>query len=159
MSKVDQGVGVACWGKVFQHVHVQGAAQEKEVGLLRGEGGNMSESFQPLKKPGAGNITSGETMPSACKRLASPGCFCRIRSCAHAVRAELDAKPVPTLRVPKTNAGAHAGQDCSQEEAGAEAGALATHCVLPGHKKRHKDWRRLFLIFGDDLLAVCHNDA
>ena len=98
-------------------------------------------------------------MPGACKGLSSSRGFGCISNGVHAVRAELDTRPVYTLGISKAYAGVHACQNRSQEEARAEAGACATYSLLPSHQECHWDRRRLPFIFGDNLLAISYNNA
>ena len=154
MPKVDQGVRVACGGKLVKVIGVQGAAQEQKIWALASLRGYAGERFEPLENPRARRAAARQAVPGACKGLSSSRGFGCISNGVHAVRAELDTRPVHTLGIAKAYAGVHACQNRSQEEARAEAGAGVTDGLLPSHQECHWDRRRLPFISGDDLLAI-----
>ena len=53
VSKVDQGVRIACRGELVQVVGAQGAAQEQEIWAIASLRGHAGERFEPLENPRA----------------------------------------------------------------------------------------------------------
>ena len=138
VPEVEKRVRVASWGNLFQRRCVQVAVQEEEVRLFRSKLAYSSEGPEPLQDPRAVNISARDAMPRARKGLATSSCLRGIGTCVQAVRAELQTRPLYSLRVPKTNASAasmHASEHGTEKEARAEQSVWAADSSFPCGRK------------------------